>query len=236
VPDENIDSLTGAFIQPVTNTFTITAQLPDTSQTTVQTFQRVLTQPDILFSAADLVPGPSAVNTGVPPYDRNVNFNENNVTPGLAGPGTIEPPTTVTFEKVGPVFYNFSPSFLNLATASRSYIWGSFDGSTNPPIVYPNGTSIATLENEALIQISPATLPDATNGVFYSFTLSVAGGQPPYTWMLATNSAALPAALSLSSGGVISGTPAESGTFDFIVQMNDSSARSVQMNYPITIH
>jgi hypothetical protein len=54
--------------------------------------------------------------------------------------------------------------------------------------------------------------------------------------MLATNSVALPTALSLSSGGVISGTPNESGTFDFIVQMNDSSARSVQMDYSITIH
>jgi hypothetical protein len=59
--------------------------------------------------------------------------------------------------------------------------------------------------------------------------------------MLATNSPALPTGLSLqslSSTAVISGTPASNpaGTYDFTVQMNDSSARSVQMNYSITVH
>ncbi|MGA2280506.1 MAG: Ig domain-containing protein [Verrucomicrobiota bacterium] len=251
VPDQSIDPLTGNFVQPVTNTYTLTVVPPNSSQTTVQTFQRVLTRPDILFSAADLVPGPAAINTIVQVYSRTVTFNMNNVLPGLAGPGTIAPPSTIVYEKAGPIYQNRSLAFLNgpVGAYGRSFIWGSFDGSTNDPIVYPNGASIATLQSEALIQISPATLPDATNGVPYYYytsvgtnvvtsavTLSVAGGQPPYTWMLATNSLPLPTALSLSSGGVISGTPNESGTFDFTVQMNDSSARSVQMPYSITIH
>jgi hypothetical protein len=118
-------------------------------------------------------------------------------------------------------------------------IWGSFDGSTNMPVVYPNGTSIANLAAEALIQISPTTLPDATNGVSYNVVLSAAGGQSPYAWGVASGSPGLPASLNLSPGGVISGTPAESGTFDFIIQMTDSSVPtpiSVQMDYSITIH
>jgi hypothetical protein len=166
----------------------------------------------------------------------------------------------VVFDKVGPVFENLSPSFLNgpIAAYGQNFVWGSFDDSTNDPVVYPNGTSIALLESEALIQISPATLPDATNGVPYYYytsvvtngvtntvtsavTISVTGGGPAYTWMLATNSLALPTGLSLqslSSTCVISGTPVNNpaGTYDFIVQMNDSSARSVQMPYSITIH
>jgi hypothetical protein len=236
VPDQNIDP-EGNFYQPITNTYTMMVVPPNSSQATPRTFQRVLTQPDILFSAADLLPGPSANNDLVAHYGRNITFNLNNIQPNLAGPGTIDPPSTITFNKVGPVIENYSLYLLSESAYLRQgFIWGSFDGSTNDPIVYPNGTSIATLESEALIQISPATLPDATNGVSYSVTLSVAGGQPPYTWMLATNSPALPTALNLSSGGVISGNPTESGTFDFTVQMNDSGARSVQMPYSITIH
>jgi hypothetical protein len=260
VPDQNIDPLTGNFIRPITNTYTLTVVPSDSSQTTVQTFQRVLTQPDILFAAADLLPGPSAANDLVAPYARTVTFNQSHILPRLAGPGTIDPSSIVVFDKVGPVFENLSPSFLNgpIAAYGQNFVWGSFDDSTNDPVVYPNGTSIALLESEALIQISPATLPDATNGVPYYYytsvvtngvtntvtsavTISVTGGGPAYTWMLATNSLALPTGLSLqslSSTCVISGTPVNNpaGTYDFIVQMNDSSARSVQMPYSITIH
>ncbi len=40
--------------------------------------------------------------------------------------------------------------------ASRTgFLWGSFDGTTNAPVVYPNGTSLENLANEAVIQISP---------------------------------------------------------------------------------
>jgi hypothetical protein len=270
VPDQNIDPLTGNFIQPITNTYTLTVKPPDSSQTTVQTFQRVLTRPDILFSAADLLPGPEEENDWVPPYSRTINFNLTHIPLNSAGPGTIDPPSTVTFDKVGPVFENVSAPYFLLNGPDAAYlqyfVWGSFDGSTNDPVVYPNGTSIAMLESEALIQISPATLPDATNGVPYYYytsvvtnivtngvtnavtntvtsavTISVTGGGPAYTWMLATNSPGLPTGLSLqglTSTCVISGTPINNpaGTYDFIVQMNDSSARSVQMDYSITIH
>jgi hypothetical protein len=278
VPDQNIDPLTGNFIQPITNTYTLTVKPPDSSQTTVQTFQRVLPRPDILFSAADLLPGPEQQNDWVPPYSRTINFNLTHIPLNLAGPGTIDPPSTVTFDKVGPVFENVSAPYFLLngpdAAYLQHFVWGSFDGSTNDPVVYPNGTSIAMLESEALIQISPATLPDATNGVPYYYytsvvtnivtnivtngvtnvvtsavtntvtsavTISATGGGPAYTWMLATNSPGLPNGLSLqglTSTCVISGTPINNpaGTYDFIVQMNDSSARSVQMDYSITIH
>jgi hypothetical protein len=246
VPDQNIDPLTGNFYQLITNTYTMMFVPPNSSQAIAQTFQRVLTRPDILFAAADLLPGPGEINDGVPADSRSVNFNQNNIRPGLAGPGTIDPSTTIYFNKVGPVLENntsFS-AFMKEANASLDgFIWGSFDGSTNDPTVYPNGTSIATLESEALIQISPATLPDGTNTVPYSVILSVTGGGPSYTWMLATNSATLPLGLTLISGtpangATISGTPTNNpvGLYDFTVQMNDSSARSVQKNYSITIH
>jgi hypothetical protein len=121
--------------------------------------------------------------------------------------------------------------------------WASFDASTNPPVIYPDGTSIQNFENQILIQISPASLPDGTNNVPYpptTFTTTGGGAlTPPFTWSV-LGSTPLPAGLTLSSGGTISGTPTNNvpGTFDFVIQLNDSLTppRTVQWNYSITIH
>ena len=97
------DSLLGQFYTPQTNYFTMTTVTNSTNW--VQTYQRVVTAPDFLFSAADLAPGPASRPVHWSDVARNVNFNSNNVLPGLAGPGTIDPPTTITFNKAGPIFY-----------------------------------------------------------------------------------------------------------------------------------
>lgn len=53
------------------------------------------------------------------------------------------------------------------------------------------------------------------------FTLQGSGGTPPYSWSV-PQSSALPAGLSLSSTGVISGTPTAGGSTTFMVQLADS--------------
>jgi hypothetical protein len=117
--------------------------------------------------------------------------------------------------------------------------WGSFDGTTNAPVVYPNGTSIQNLENELIITISPPSLPDGANGAPYGATFSATGGQSPYTWSLAGTQ--LPNGLSLDpSSGILSGTPSGNapGPYDFTIQLTDSEPgipRVVNLNYSITI-
>src|ERR1019366_4450115 len=105
--------------------------------------------------AEDLAAGPNADPLLFSAYRRNLNFNAANIYPGLAGPGTIDPPTTIAFNKVGPNYFNLGTSYLNgpVNLFNHPYwvfIWGSFDGTTNDPVVYPNGTSIQNLENEVL--------------------------------------------------------------------------------------
>jgi hypothetical protein len=208
-------------------------------------FQRVVTRPDILFMGKNLSIGGNDNLFIFNGFGRSIpNFVNSRTVANLSGPGIIDPTISsnvvITFNTVGPVYVNTSPSVLNgPATAGRYMIWGSFDGSTNAPVVYPDGTSIANLAAEALIQISPTTLPDATTTNVYNVMLSATGGTAPYAWGLASGSPALPANLTLSPGGVISGTPIQSGVFDFVVQMTDSSVPtpdSVQMDYSITIH
>ena len=149
------DSLLGQFFQPVTNTYTMVVISGSKAQ--MQTFQRVVAIPDFVFAAADLAPGPNADPLLFSAYSRNLNFNTANIYPGLAGPGTIDPSTTITFNKVGPNYLNVGTFFLNgygnpNNTPYWAFVWGSFDGSTNDPVVYPNGTSIQNLVDQVLGQ------------------------------------------------------------------------------------
>ena len=68
--------------------------------------------------------------------------------------------------------------------------------------------------------ISPAPLPVAVINVSYSATLTSAGGVGPFTWAMASGT--LPPGLTISTGGVISGTPTVLGTTSFKVQVTDS--------------
>ena len=77
-----------------------------------------------------------------------------------------------------------------------------------------------------------ATLPNATVGIAYSQTLAAAGGIPPYTWSITTG--ALPANLSLSSGGAITGTPNASGTASFTVKVSDTTGNSFSQPFTLT--
>src|SRR5271157_6612525 len=68
--------------------------------------------------------------------------------------------------------------------------------------------------------ISTAALPASVINVPYSATLTSTGGVGPFTW--AINAGTLPPGLSISTGGVISGTPTALGTSSFKVQVTDS--------------
>jgi hypothetical protein len=67
------------------------------------------------------------------------------------------------------------------------------------------------------VTITTTSLPAMTVGVPFSATLVATGGISPYTWSV--SSGTLPAGLSLSSAGVISGTPTVEGPYSFSVQV-----------------
>ena len=72
------------------------------------------------------------------------------------------------------------------------------------------------------ISINPTTMPDGSVNTAYSQTLTASGGNAPYSY--AISSGALPTGLSLSSAGLLSGTPTQSGTFNFSVMASDTTA------------
>jgi hypothetical protein len=82
------------------------------------------------------------------------------------------------------------------------------------------------------ITISSGNL-SGTAGAAYSQTLTATGGAAPYTWSLASGN--LPGGLTLSSTGVISGTPTAAGSFPVTVAAKDSNNASAQQAITITI-
>lgn len=87
----------------------------------------------------------------------------------------------------------------------------------------------------ATLQISTSSLPAATVGVRYSATLQASGGKSNYTWSL--SSGTLPAGLTLSQAGVLSGTPTKAGNSSFTVSVKDSSspAQTAKISESLTV-
>lgn len=71
------------------------------------------------------------------------------------------------------------------------------------------------------LNINTAALPPGIAGSAYSQALSASGGTPGYAWSVISGN--LPAGLTLSSSGAITGTPSASGTFAFGVSVSDKS-------------
>lgn len=77
----------------------------------------------------------------------------------------------------------------------------------------------------SVLGITTASLPNFTQGQPYSQQLTAAGGTPPYTFTLEAGS--LPAGLTLSGSGLISGTPTDTTSVSFDVGVLDDSGVSV---------
>ena len=94
------------------------------------------------------------------------------------------------------------------------------DGST-PTAMTASAALSLTVGNPAPLSVATTSLTDATAGSSYSQGLLAVGGIAPYSWSI--TSGALPAGLTLSSSGSLSGIPTSSGAFPFTVQVTDNS-------------
>jgi uncharacterized protein YhjY with autotransporter beta-barrel domain len=94
------------------------------------------------------------------------------------------------------------------------------DSSTGTGAPFSGSRAYTFTVQAATITVAPTALPVATGGQAYSQQVSASGGTAPYTY---TTSGPLSAGLSLSSTGLISGTPTQAGSFTFTVTATDSS-------------
>jgi hypothetical protein len=81
--------------------------------------------------------------------------------------------------------------------------------------------------------LSTSPLGIATAGSAFSRQLLASGGASPYTWSIVSGS--LPSGLSLFPGGLVSGTPVDTGTSEFTVKVTDPQNVSAQKALSIVV-
>jgi hypothetical protein len=96
------------------------------------------------------------------------------------------------------------------------------------------GVSASQSYTLAILTITPTSLPAWTVGAGgFAQTFTAAGGSGSYTF---SSIGTLPPGLTLSSGGVLSGTPVHAGTYTFTVFATDSTSLSAGQSYTLVIN
>ena len=76
-------------------------------------------------------------------------------------------------------------------------------------------------------------LPSGRVNTLYNAALSATGGVPPYAWNIASGNT--PPGLSLSTTGILSGTPSTAGAFNFSAAVTDSAHPAGMANVAVSI-
>jgi len=135
----NFDSVLGTTFTPITHRYqeriiNANGQLVSRSAT------RTISRPDIIFAVDDLGVTPGGgpfpfARTVVSGWTNNAALNTS-VAGALGGPGIIVPPIEIIFSDLIPSFVN-TQNFPNDGDGASGFLWGSFDGTDRPPVVFP---------------------------------------------------------------------------------------------------
>ncbi len=135
----NFDSILGSTFTPITNRYTDTFINPTNGRVVRQKVARAILRPDIIFTAQDL-----GIILGIPVFSgrsstanwsNNAAINTAIVGTAAGGPGVITPGIIIAFSNVLP-YFDAEPGGLD-SDFPIPLAWGSFDGTDQPPVVYP---------------------------------------------------------------------------------------------------
>jgi hypothetical protein len=142
------------------------------------------------------------------------------------------PPYTWTLVGGAPAGITLSPQGVLSGTPTQA---GNFQVSVQVRDAFSgvaSRTLALTVQSGATVQVTTATLPDATVGAAYSQLLAATGGTGPYTWTLLGGG---PAGLTVSAGGVLGGVPTQAGSFQVQVQARDVNGATGTRAIPLTV-
>jgi len=179
-----------------------------------------------------ILPGPLSLGGGVS---------------GTGSSGTVGTPLNIVFTGAGgvpPYSVNITGSLPPGTSATGGVLSGTptTAGSYTIRVVLGDTTGSSVTQSVTIV-IAPApvsltiggSLANGQVGVAYSGQLSAAGGTPPYNF----TGTGLPAGLSLSGSGALTGTPTASGNFVLTATVTDSAllnaAHSGSARFPFTI-
>jgi uncharacterized repeat protein (TIGR02543 family) len=184
------------------------------------------------YTLAQDAPAPTATSASPPSVpqgtSKTVTFTGTNFFSG----------DTATVSTSGVSLSNFSVISSTQASATITVTTGAPTGAFPVKFISPLGTanttaSIVQVVPQLLIT-APTSLANGTVGTAYGpVTFTASGGTGGYTWSAGSG---MPGGLSISSSGVLSGTPTGQGSFSPTFTVNDSQLDSANVTLPITIN
>ncbi len=104
---------------------------------------------------------------------------------------------------------------------------------TGKDIIFKPVIKLSVTEKPGTLEITTPSLPNGGVGTAYNASLAAMGGKTPYTW---TTTSTIPG-LTLSSAGVLSGTPTTAGDYILEAKVTDSAAtpKTATKSYTISI-
>lgn len=148
------------------------------------------------------------------------------VTGGAASSVTVSSPASHGTATASGTSITYTPTLGYAGPDSFTYTATNSAGTSAP-------ATVTVTVGSPTIDVSPGSLAAGTVGVAYTGGLGATGGSAPYRYAITAGS--LPAGLSLSSSGALTGTPTSSGSFNFSVKATDDYSFTGTRSYTLVI-
>ncbi len=125
-------------------------------------------------------------------------------------------------------------SFTTPPLAAAASYWVKVTNVANTAGAFSNTATVSILAAAVPTIFNSSPLSTARTGLSYTTNLLATGGTMPYSWSVKTGS--LPDGLSLSSDGVLSGTPSGFGTFTFTLEVADQEFDIDSREFSLTVN
>ena len=153
--------------------------------------------------------------------------------PNLTAGGSLQFAASVVGTGNTAVTWSRSPAVGTIDSTTGLYAAPASVASSTTVTITATSQADSTKQGFAALTVTPAVptlsisssaaLPDAPLNSPYSQSLAATGGTPPYSWTVQSwPSSPLPAGLTLTSDGVLSGTPTAAGSNSFTLTVTDS--------------
>ena len=162
---------------------------------------------------------PSSATAGASGFTLTVNGSNFTKRSAVVWNGSRRYTTLVSWYRIQT---HVSSSDLAVAKSIPVYVMNTETGQRSGSLSFTVVPSTTPTPTPTALAITTTGLPNALVGASYSGRLTATGGTAPYIWSIVAGN--LPSGLSLSSSGVISGTPTAGGTSYFTPQVKDSAA------------
>lgn len=159
-----------------------------------------------------------------------------------AGVGTVYSQTFTASGGAAPYFFQLASG--NVPGLILNGIAGALQGTPTQAGSYPITIRVTDSQNRqanrnytlvvsANLRILTTSLVPAVQRVSYTAALEAAGGTPPYSWQVTSGN--LPAGLTLSPSGQLSGTPGAAGSFPLVVEVRDANGIAATANLTLSV-